>query len=366
MFNLNKLKIEPLSTGDVINSSSPQSTNLQYTPIQVQTAYGLNLISVSSGKPLGYGIKIAVITVYHYSNLQSDLNIYCKKYGLIPITLNIINQAGNISNTNWALESNLDVQMINTVAPGATVYVIEAKSTAFNDIKTALQTSVNLGVNIISMSFGSSEFSTQSSLEYLFLNTGIMFIASSGDNNIPNYPATSGNVLALGGTILTLNQNNTRQSEIIWDLSGSGVSKYTPTPSYQNVVNNSNKRNIPDLCLLGSSNSSFIIYSSINGGYINIGGTSVSTPLMAGIVAIANQLRKINNKAMLNSISSSSLCIQKYLYKTILPTQNLYSQCLYDITSGTSNQYITSSGYDIASGLGSINANFLCPQLVNL
>lgn len=335
-----------------VNSFSTNTTN-GLTPSQILTAYGINLIQPINGKPLGYGIKIAIINCYHYSNLQSDLNVYCSKYSLSPICLNIINQAGSVKNNNWAIEANLATQIINTICPGATVYVIEAKSTTLNDIKTAITTAVNLGVNIISIPFGTLEYSTQSSLEYLFLKTGITFISASGDSNNVNYPSSSSNVIAIGSTILTLNNDNTRNTEVISNTSGSGSSIYAPKPSYQNSVNSTNHRNVPDLSLMGQNG--FLVYSSLNGGYISINGTSVSANLFTGIVCIANYMRKSQNRPMLNSISTSSLCLQTYLYQTIYPNSSL--NCLYDIGD---------SSYDIISGLGSVKANNLCTQLLSL
>lgn len=363
MFNHRKVQCNPYNTSSRVNPNTPpQQQSTYYTPNQIKTAYGLDLISPPAGKPLGFGIKIAIITCYHYSNLQSDLNKYCKQFNLTPLTLNIINQAGNISNSNWALESCLDTQMINTVAPRATVYVIESRSNTFADIKTAIITAVNLGVNIISMSFGSNEFSTQTSLENMFMNSGITFVAASGDNNSVSYPASSSNVIAIGGTTLQLNSNNTRNSETTWGLAGCGTSLYIAKPNYQSAVNNGSKINIPHLSLIGNPSYGFVVLCSLLGGYLIIGGTSAGCPLFAGIVAIANQIRRNSNKGFLTSISTSPLCIQRYLYQTIYTNNNLYSNCLYDITSGNDGNYTAGARYDIASGLGSIKANTLCTQ----
>lgn len=334
-----------------------------YTPIQIQTAYGLNLITAPQNKPLGYGIKLAIINIYHYSNLQNDLNKYCSKYNLKPITLNIINQAGNLSNYNWALQANLATQIVNTVAPGATVYVIEAKSTNFNDIKTAVSTAVNLGVNIISMGFGTNEFSTESSIEHLFVNSNILFCVAAGDNNTVNYPSSSANVVSVGGSNLLLNSNNTRSSETAWSQSACGTSLYTVKPSYQSNVNSGTKRNIPDVALVANG---FTVYSSINGGYLSLSSTSLSCPLFAAIMAVANQFRKVQQKPMLTSVVTKSNCLQNYLYKTIYANDSLYHTCMYDIITGSSGNFEATTNYDIATGLGSVNANTLCAQLVNL
>lgn len=334
------------------------SNQTGYTPIQIKTAYGLNLIPNQNNKPLGYGVKIGIISCYHYSNLQNDLNKYCSKYALTPITLNIINQAGNISNSNIALMTCGAVQMINVVTPAATVYVIEAKSTSVNDVFTALQTAINLGINVLSIPFGLNEFTTQSSKEYLFLNSNISFMSGSSDNSIVLYPSSSVNFLAIGGTNLTLNSSNTRISETHWSSSGSGTSLYSAKPSYQSNVNSGNFRNVPDVSLL--ANPGMLVYCSILGGYFSISGTSVSCTLMTGIIAISNQMRKNKNKPMLTTVSTSPNCIQTYLYKTIYPNSTLYSNNMHDINSGST------PGYDITTGLGSIKADSFCIELSNL
>ena len=169
-----------------------------WTPQQFQQAY--NVPASLNNKPAGYGIKVAVITAYHYSNLQYDLNKWAQQYNQKPITLNIINQAGNITNTNWSLQSNLSVQMINAISPGATVYVIEAKSTNQTDMLTAVKTAANLGANVILMPFGISEYRTEGSQAHLFLNSQIVFVAAVGNNVEVNFPAASADVVAVGGT----------------------------------------------------------------------------------------------------------------------------------------------------------------------
>lgn len=331
-------------------------------PSKIRTAY--DIPTTVNSKPPGYGIKIAIINCYHYSNMQSDLNTFCLKYSLNPISLNIINQAGNKTNNNYSLLICSIVQIINIITPGATVYVVEARSNSQTDILTAVETAINLGINIICMPFGMKESAKQSSNEYLFLKSGIAFIASSGDNNIVSYPASSQNVLAVGGSTLILNNDNTRQSEVAWSASGSGISSYVLKPSYQNNINNGNYRNTPDVSL--AANLGINTYCSILGGYYSCTGTTISCALMTGIVAICNQLRKNKSKPLLNTMVSSTLCIQTYIYNTIYNSSHLYGKCMYDIHSGSSGIYNAGVGYDIASGLGSINVNDFCQQLSDL
>ena len=118
---------EPAGSGAHGLSPSMRSTSTVssgWTPQQFQRAYNVP-DAQPDNKPPGYGIKVAIITAYHYANLQSDLNAWASHFNQKPITLNIINQAGNTSNNNWSLQTCVAVQMVNTVSPGATVYVIQ-------------------------------------------------------------------------------------------------------------------------------------------------------------------------------------------------------------------------------------------------
>jgi subtilase family serine protease len=328
--------------------------------MQFQTAYGLNLVQKVNNKPLGYGVKVAIIVAYHYSNLQSDLNKFASKYSLVPISLNIINQAGNVSNSNWALEAGLQVQMLNTVSPGATVYVIEAKSESQKDVRTAIQTAQNLGVNVVSMPFGSVE---SASLDYgppFAPIPGVVWIASSGDTRIPTFPATHPGVIAVGGTSAQLNTDNTLMSETAWEGAGAGMSIVATMPDFQMIpsvqkANTTGHRSIPDLAFHADANNGALVYSSVYGGYLVVGGTSVSTAFFTGVVAIADASRKAKGKPLLNSISGEGVLLQDSLYRLMStyggPTN---STVLNDVLHGTDGLYPAGPGYDIATGLGSL------------
>jgi len=357
-----------------LQSSASSTPPSGWTPQQFLTAYNVDAVIPPNGKPRGYGVKVAIITAYHYSNLQSDLNAFARKYSLAPISLNVINQAGNISNSNWALQSCLAVQMLNAVAPGATVYVIEAKSVSQKDVQTAVQTAVNLGVNIISMPFGAPEFSTESSMAHLFTNTQIAWIAASGTSAGPTYPGTSPDVVAVGGTSASLSASSLLQFETAWVDSAAGMSVYERMPNYQMIpsVQNANTtalRSVPDVVFNADPASGAEIYVSILGGYIKVGGNSVSTSFFTGVVAIANQFRKSLNKPMLSSISTSSRPLQSSLYELMSsnggPTN---STVLNDVVDGyvSNGSYLAEPGYDIATGLGSLDvaafANYMANQ----
>lgn len=258
----------------VVGSSPNLSSG--WTPQQFQEAYNVPLTQ-RNNKPSGFLIKVAIITVYHYSDMQWDLNKWASHFNIKPITLNIINQAGNVRNSNWAMATNVAVQMLNTVSPGATVYVIEAKSASQADIKVALLTAVNLGVDIVSMPFGADEFYKQGSLVHLFLNSGAVWIAPSGADRIPSFPATSADVIAVGGT--TLSSVNPFV-ETAWVEAGAGISIYEKMPGYQMIpsvqkTNTTALRSVPDVAFNADPEHGAQIYTSILGGWYVVGGTSV-------------------------------------------------------------------------------------------
>jgi len=343
-----------------------------YTPNQLQTAYGMNLIPHST--PLGSGITVAVVIAYSYNKLQNDLNSYCNRYGLPLTTLTIynMNNSPNSSNTafttknpDWALECCLDIQMIHTMAPGASILVVQAVSASFNDLNNAISYANN-HADIISMSWGASESPSDSSEEIYFSNPHICYLASSGDDNYVSYPSSSPHVLSVGGTTLFLNSNGTRSSEETWSYSGCGSSKIFRCPIYQNGVVSNSYRCIPDISLCGNPSSGVVVYCSQYGGWFVVGGSSLSCPLTAGILAVANQFRKLANKPLLNTTQiSQSGHVQTFFYKTLYSNKNLYSQNFYDVKKGLDGAFVSKTGYDIATGLGSINANYLCQSLLN-
>lgn len=346
------------------------NSSIYYTPQQIITAYEINKIVTPNNKPRGYGIKVGIILAYHNSNLQDDLTKYCLNYSQTVVTLSIINQAGNTTNSDWGLEGSISTQMIASIAPGAEIYVIEAKDNTLNSITNAIKTPENLECSVIHMGFGCPEFSGQTSLENYFTNQSIVYVASSGNtSNVVNYPSSSPNVCSVGGTTLTINQNYTRLNETTCDSSGNGPSIYESLPTYQNNISNItvNKRVTPDVAFVADNKTGFVIFSG--GSYYSTSGTSVSTAIFSGFLAISNQLRKSSSKKMLTTVAlSTSNQLQKYMYQNIYANNannSNYTQGFYDIINGNNGIYSATIVYDYCCGLGSGNANSLCNQLIN-
>ncbi len=265
------------------------------------------------------------------------------------------------------------------MAPGANIILFEASDTG-SGLYTAAQTAAGTaGVVVVSMSWSGNEFSGETSDNSFFSHAGVTFLAAAGDSGAygstrqtetrlePQYPATSPNVVAVGGTTLDVS-GYSWTSETVWGSGsssgsagggGGGSSAYESQPSYQNGVVSAfstTQRTYPDVSADANPNTGVPIYDSYDFGastpWAQYGGTSLACPLWAGMISIADQGRSL---AGLTSLGGASQTLPQ-LYK-------LASADFHDITSG-SNGYSAGPGYDLASGIGSPVANLLIPQLV--
>ena len=356
---------------------------LSYTGPQIIDLYNIPVI-----KPINRQVKIAIVIAYHHPNLLSDLKTYWQSpvnFGVnsTPPTINVFNlgRPNNI-NSNWAGEECLDVQMIATVNPNANICVVEAVSDLQRDLLYAVDYATNtINADIISMSWGSTDMPNLNN-NSVFNNPSNpskykCFCASSGDNNYVSWPSVLSNCIAVGGTSLiwSPSKNNlSPRTEYTWSDAGCGYSTSILKPSYQNSVNNNKYRSIPDVSLMANPNTGVnIIY---NGMWGCVGGTSLSCPLFAGILSLANQQRFNNNMNPLTTVytttPTSSLLpptnmipstnIQNYLYNVLYPSGN-YSKCFYDVNMGSDGVFNASNMFDIATGLGSPNVTMLCNAL---
>jgi subtilase family serine protease len=187
------------------------------------------------------------------------------------------------------------------------------------------------------MSWGGSEFSTESAYDQYFtstVNPGIVFFASIGDNGAGViWPGSSPNVVSVGGTTLSLD-SQTGAVETAWSGSGGGVSAYESQPAYQkNYGLTYTGRATPDVSYDANPSTGVYVYDSTpyNGakGWYDVGGTSVGAPQWAAIQALGQTTG--NNNFYQDAYQSASY--------------------FRDITIG-SNGNPTATGYDLATGLG--------------
>jgi hypothetical protein len=325
-----------------------------FKPTQITQAYGFDRVKFGDASHTlvtgdGTGQTIGIIDAYDDPNIASDLATFDTKYGIAaPPTFSKVNQRGGTTpptaNRGWATEIALDVEYAHAMAPGSDILLVEADSSSFANLDTAVTYAADHGAVAISMSYGAGEFSTETSLDSEFTHSGTTYMAASGDNGKNGgYPAYSPNVMAVGGTSLTLDSSDNYKSESGWSGSGGGISVYESQPSYQSgvVTQSTTKRCNPDLAFVADPNTGVIIYDSYNyGGYVTIGGTSASSPIMAGLTAIVDQGRSY----LFGSSSYNSTDFLDALYH--LPQSDLN-----DITTGN-NGYPAGPGYDLVTGRG--------------
>ncbi len=356
------------------------------SPSQVWRAYGLNSLNCSMtgyqwGDPhlCGYGQVIGIVDWYYDPNIESDLGTFSQYYGLSSCTgangcLSVLVENGAPTNPNVPdnsptdIEIALDVEWAHAMAPGAKILLVNTASNNLYDIfgGNGFTGGVNVasqspGVHQVSMSFGTSEFSSENVFDSKFQVPGVSYFAASGDSGIgTSYPAASPYVVSVGGTNLNFDNVGNLQSETAWSGSGGGFSAHESQPQYQinYGISSNHKRAQPDVA---ASATNFLVYDSIvvNGqsGWYSVDGTSASTPLWASVVAIANSQHGI-------PLSSTSFGTLNAIYNAA--SGNKYSTNFRDITSGNNGNCIICNavpGYDFVTGLGSPIVNNLDPAL---
>ena len=313
-------------------SAQPYGANgkAPFYPTQIEQAYGIDSLIAAGNN--GAGQTIAIIDAYDYPSALSTLNTFSAgRNGAWTLpqmnapggsgpTFTQLNQSGGTAlpgtqaagTDNWEGEEALDIEYVHAVAPQANIILYEANSSSNSNLDAAIKTArSNPAVTVVTMSWGGGESSGEKSSDSTFFttpgtrgNNGVTFTASTGDDGAPGgYPAFSPNVVAVGGTSLTLNTNNSYSGESAWSSGGGGTSTVEAKPSYQtsystahptSLLASATSRATPDVSLDASPNTGVYTYDSYNAdggsGWFEVGGTSLSSPLFAGLVAIADQM----------------------------------------------------------------------------
>jgi subtilase family serine protease len=364
-----------------------------YTPTQMRHAYGFDQISFGSITGNGSGETIAIVDAYDDPNLvssnspsflTSDLHIFDKQYNLPDPQFIKLNQTGGTSSYpttdatgGWELEEALDVEWAHAIAPAAKIVLVEANSNYNTDLLPAVATASSYpGVVAVSMSFGFNEYPSETSDDSYFAapagHVPITYVAASGDTGDPGlWPAYSPDVVAVGGTTLSLNGSNNISSETAWTYSGGkggggGVSQYESLPSYQTglVEPSTTGRNTPDISYDAAPTTGVSTYDSFNYngggplGWAQVGGTSAGAPQIAAMIAIADQGRQLNGNTSLNGATQ--------VLPEIYSLGAHSSADFHDITSGSNQVYSATAGYDAVTGWGSPAANSFVSDLLNV
>ncbi len=329
-------------SGNAVAQLAAASGGTVYTPAQIRTAYGINDLSLD-----GTGQTIAIVDAYDDPQIYQALDTFDGQFGLTtsgptlyqqygPATafLTVLNQNGQATSLpgtdpigqgadNWEVETALDVEWAHTIAPGAKIILVEANSQSLADLMAGAATAASQpGVSVVSMSWGFAEGQAvlgtdEATYDSTFAAPGVTFVASTGDYGAadPVYPAFSPNVLAVGGTSLALNADNSYNGESGWGYSsdtlgtfigsGGGLSRYESEPAYQAGVQSTGSRTTPDVSFVADPATGAWIADPYNLDPSNpwevVGGTSLSAPCWSGLIALVNQGRSAAGQPTLNS-----------------------------------------------------------------
>ena len=140
------------------------------TPAQITAAYSFNGITFSSGsgtvKGDGTGVTIAIVDAYNDTHVSQDLSAFDAQWGLTNsnVLTTVLTGGGSTAyNASWAMETDLDVEWAHAIAPGAKILLVEAKSSSLSDLLAAV-TYASAHANVVSMSWGSPEFMSETSV----------------------------------------------------------------------------------------------------------------------------------------------------------------------------------------------------------
>jgi subtilase family serine protease len=334
-----------------------------YVPSDIANAYGFSNITEQ-----GAGQIIAIIDAYDNPNAEADLGVFSQTFNLPSCTTDngcfqkiYADGTAPATDVGWAFEISLDIQWAHAVAPLAHIMLVEAADDSTESLLEAISVAVQSGANVVSMSWGGDEFDSETQYDQYFSASGVTFLASSGDSGTGVlWPAVSGNVIAVGGTTLNVDQNGNYVSEEAWSGSGGGISAYVSLPAYQQnfaVMDNPNQmRGIPDVSIVADPDTGLSVYNSFgNDGWAVVGGTSAAAPQWAGFIALVN-----------SATQSPLASMNTLLYEA---ATQAYATDYNDITSGSNGTCgdicNAQTGYDYVTGLGSPQAANLLSTLIS-
>jgi subtilase family serine protease len=306
------------------------------------------------------GQTIGIVDAFDDPSAEADLAIYDTQYGLPACTtangcFRKVNQTGGtsypVADQGWSLEISLDVQVAHMICQSCKILLVEANSNSFNDLGASVNEAVALGATEISNSYGGAEGAWETNFDAAYSHSNVAITASTGDGGYgTEYPATSSSVLAVGGTTLRLNADNTFSGESVWSGSGSGCSVYENARSWQAAVSTwsqtqcTSRRGAADVAAdadpsTGASIYDGQLYGSAAAGWWQVGGTSLSAPLIAAVIALAGGTAGVANAES-------------------VPYNYFNSSNSHDVVTGSNGTCTTImctavQGYDGPTGLGS-------------
>jgi len=405
-------------------ADSDEAWRKAWTPGELKRYYGWDSLNCT-----GKGQRIAIVCAFHAPHIQADLDRFCVQFELPKTQVRVLNATkpdargphtafppGMVSH-EWAREASMDLQWAHAMAPEASLIFVEAHSNEDRDLADAIHIAAE-NADIVSMSFGCPEPKMAAPAYANFhalqkrLDHPVVFVAASGDRGMqPQFPSTSADVISVGGSVVVRPSNvnsddndrgrgrgfcdknynnNNRNEEEAWRDSGGGESVRSDMPDYQRRLNfralRYTGRLVPDCSMIAAPESGCPVaisaYASESDAcsdtnakpaWCVLGGTSLGTPILAGVLALVNQTRSVAGKRNLCTLEVLKLfyahqgqfsdikrgasegtptLVAMQFKKWILP----FAQSCCDMPSTFSipfKRFTANSGFDLATGLGS-------------
>lgn len=282
----------------VPDDAGPPSTALG--PSDIQSAYHL--------PSAGGGQTVAIVDAFGDSSAESDLAVFRAQYGLPPCTtangcFKKVDQTGGTSyppdDPDWGLETSLDLDAVSSACPACNILLVEGNDNSVASLAAAVDEAIALGAKYVSNSYGAPEDPSELASDQDYSHAGAVVAAATGDTgNQTIWPSTNPDVVAVGGTTLTRDASVTRGwDENAWgdgitggQGGGSGCSTIEPRPDYQDGISTGcpGNRATADIAADADPASGLATYDTLGqGGWLQVGGTSLATPLTTAMYALA-------------------------------------------------------------------------------
>jgi hypothetical protein len=323
------------------------------TPADFAAAYHFNPDSAAAATQ-----TVAIVDAFNDPNIVGDLNTFDANYGLpleTPSSFQVLGQAGSTflpqpDTTGWSAEEALDVETVRGVCHLCKIVLLEADNDSNGSLVATVRTAVRLHATEISNSYGGPEGRHSRSaaalarIEAPYDDRGAVITAATGDDGwsswdlvndgiksaeSPNLPSSLPDVVSVGGTTLDLHADATRRDEKVWNndgkadsagnrtghdmgATGGGCSRLYKAKGWQSHIAGyartgcGRKRLAADVSADGNPQTGFDVYTSYKcgracagaTGWQTIGGTSLSTPLITAMWALAGGARGVRYPAL--------------------------------------------------------------------
>lgn len=308
------------------------------TAAQLRAAYGL---PAAAAAPTSTSPLVAIVDAYDDKSAENDLNAYRQQFGLPACT----SKSGcftvakmkatpgqppggpgpggaKAATATWGDEIALDLAMASAACPSCRLLLVEAGGQDLDSLASGVNLAATYNPVAIGNSWGVVEgggnaANIDAGAQAAFNHPGIAITASTGDLGSGNvqFPASSPYVTAVGGSTLTSASSAARgYTESVWSGSANGCSTMFGLPAWQTIANGCSGRAVPDVTVIADTNPGVAVYSSADGGWVVLGGTSIGAPFVAGLYGAANDYGSATvgaptlyaNAAALNSVGGSA------------------------------------------------------------